>query len=281
MMASSPRGRIDSHHHLWSLARGDYGWLTPELDVLFQDFLPIDLDRLIKKTAVKRTVLVQAAPTVAETRYLLSLAEESSSIAAVVGWVDMEASEAEYQICNLSCHAKFRGIRPMMQDIPEPDWILKPELDPAFRALERLDLSFDALIRTIHIRNLQEISRRYPALRIVINHAAKPNIAGGAFPDWAEAMKKISESANIYCKISGLLTEAEPRAAAQSLKPWVDHLIECFGAERLMWGSDWPVLNLVSNYKHWAEMSDVLFAELAKAEQNFIYGETARAFYKI
>ena len=169
----------------------------------------------------------------------------------------------------------------MMQDIPEPDWILKPELDPAFRALERLDLSFDALIRTIHIRNLQEISRRYPALRIVINHAAKPNIAGGAFPDWAEAMKKISESANIYCKISGLLTEAEPRAAAQSLKPWVDHLIECFGAERLMWGSDWPVLNLVSNYKHWAEMSDVLFAELAKAEQNFIYGETARAFYKI
>ncbi|MEE9354992.1 MAG: amidohydrolase family protein [Methylococcaceae bacterium] len=281
MTASSLGGRIDSHHHLWSLARGDYGWLTPEFDVLFKDFLPIDLENIIQKTAVKHTVLVQAAPTLAETRYLLSLAEESSSIAAVVGWVDMEASEAVSQISDLSRHAKFRGIRPMIQNIPDPNWMLKPELGPAFRALERLDLSFDALISTIHIGNLLEIAQRYPALRMVINHAAKPNIAGGVFSDWAKVMKKISESTNVYCKISGLLTEAEPGATVQSLKPWVDHLIECFGAERLMWGSDWPVLNLASNYKRWAEMSDVLFAELSGAEQNSIYGETACAFYKI
>ncbi len=280
-MASSVSGRIDSHHHFWSLARGDYGWLTPEFGVLCQDFLPIDLGDILADEQVKRTVLVQAAPTVAETRYLLSLADESCSIAAVVGWVDMEASEAVSQIHNFSCHAKFRGIRPMIQDIPELDWILRSELDPVIRTLESLDLSFDALIKTEHIGNLQEFSRRYPALRIVIDHAAKPNIVGGEFSDWAVAIRKISKSTNVYCKISGLLTEAKPGAKAQDLKPWVDHLIECFGAERLMWGSDWPVLNLVSDYRCWAEMSDLLFEELSETERNYIYGETACAFYKI
>ncbi len=272
---------IDCHQHFWQLDRGDYGWLTQELGVLYRDYLPEDMDELRSVAGVDKTVLVQAAATVEETRFLLSLADQNEFIAGVVGWVDLENPDCFKDLEELSKHDKFKGIRPMIQDIADTNWMLKPELAPALDKVMALDLCFDALVKPEHLTVLQEFVKRYPNMPIVIDHGAKPDISGGEFDEWAVAMKELSMADNVCCKISGLLTEAEAGATADDLKPWVDHLISCFGAGRLMWGSDWPVLNLASNYQSWSIMADELFSDLSRHDKAYIFGITASAFYNL
>ncbi len=272
--------RIDSHQHFWSLQRGDYHWLTPALDTLYRDFLPPDLQPMLQPAGVGRTILVQAATSVAETDYLLSLAGKHAFIAGVVGWVDMDdPATALEDLRRLQGNHSLLGVRPMIQDIADPDWMLRDHLTPIFEQLIAANLRFDALVLPAHLQNLRRLLDRHPRLACVIDHAAKPAIASASWQPWADDMAALAASTNCYCKLSGLLTEAGARTDDAALRPYVEHLLECFGAQRLMWGSDWPVLTLASCYGDWVQQSERLLQHLGVVEQEAIFGTTAKLFY--
>jgi L-fuconolactonase len=271
---------LDSHQHFWRLSRGDYDWLTPRLQALYRDFEPKDLVPHLDRCAVRQTLLVQAAPTVAETRFLLDLANAHDFIAGVVGWIDFEANDAPEMLTTLCERDELVGIRPMIQDIPDPNWMLKPVLAPTFEALIEQGLVFDALVKPPHLPMLLQLAKRHPELKIVVDHAAKPAIALGAFDAWAEDIERIARETAAVCKISGLVTEANA-AERDALKPYVDHVLACFGPWRLMWGSDWPVCELVCRYDEWFDLSQQLFAPLSPSERAAIFGDVARATYGV
>lgn len=272
---------IDSHQHYWRIARNDYGWLTPQQGVLYRDYLPEDLSPLLQRNGVKQTILVQAAATVDETRFLLNLANENGNIAGVVGWVDMKDPKSVALLDELAREPKFLGIRPMLQDISDPEWILDDVLAPAFAALLANNFSFDALITPIHLPVIQRLAKRYPTLRIVIDHGAKPAIAAAKIEAWARDVEKVAQCKNVYCKLSGLVTEAGYSPTAELLKPYVNSLIENFGSSRLMWGSDWPVVTSVMDYDQWMMMTGELLIGVTGAERQNICGVTAHEFYRL
>jgi L-fuconolactonase len=274
---------IDAHQHYWDPARGDYGWLTPDLDALYRTFGPADLAPLREHADVQRTVVVQAAPTVEETRYLLKLAQDDASIAGVVGWVPMLSRDAPALIAELARHPQFKGIRPMLQDLPDDDWIANPALAPAVEALIAHDLAFDALIFARHVDALETFVTRFPTLRIVIDHGAKPPIRDGSsgWQSWADGITRLASLPHVHCKLSGLATEAAPGWTEATLQPYVEHLLQSFGPARLMWGSDWPVLNLNGDYLLWHSMANTLLAGLSDSERDAVFGANATAFYRL
>lgn len=272
--------RVDSHQHFWRLSRGDYSWLTPELRPLYRDFEPAHLLPFLERCAVDQTILVQAAPTVAETNFLLDLADTHDFIAGVVGWIDFEAANAANVLATLRERKKLVGIRPMIQDIPDTSWMLKPVLTPAFEALIEQDLVFDALVKPPHLPMLLQLAKRHTDLRIVVDHAAKPAIALGAFDTWARDIERIARETSAVCKLSGLVTEASV-AERDALAPYVNHILDCFGPSRLMWGSDWPVCELVCRYDEWFALSEQLLSQLSPSERASIFGDVARATYRL
>ncbi|SDE60117.1 L-fuconolactonase [Paracoccus isoporae] len=273
--------KVDSHHHLWTLSRGDYGWLTPDLGAIYRDFTVADLEPLLDAAGIDRTVVVQAAPSVAETEFLLDCAAETARIDGVVGWIDMEAPEAVATLKRLARNPKFVGIRPMIQGMADDAWIMRSDLDPVFDTLVAEDLSFDALVLPRHLAPLQMRMRRHPSLRCVIDHGAKPEIASGRIDEWQREIARIAEETACMCKLSGLLTEAGDTPTHDRIRPAADHLIACFGAERLMFGSDWPVLNLAGDYAGWVEMVASIIADLPEADRNRIWAGTAQEFYRL
>lgn len=270
---------IDAHQHFWRLDRGDYGWLTPELAPIYRDFGPSDLAPHLARHGIGGTVLVQAAPTLAETKYLLELADATDVVRGVVGWVDFEAADAPEDIARLAQHPKLVGLRPMIQDIADDDWMLRPALAPAFEAMIRHDLTFDALVLPRHLPRLHELLARHPDLRCVIDHGAKPEIAEGRFDAWAGEMAALARDTRAFCKLSGLLTEAGEGAGREALAPYAAHLVDRFGPARLVWGSDWPVLTLAASYDAWFEMAMSLIPD-AKDRQA-VFGGTAIELYRL
>ncbi|MBL6852501.1 MAG: amidohydrolase family protein [Alphaproteobacteria bacterium] len=272
--------RIDAHQHFWRIGRGDYGWLT-EADhpKIARDFLSADLEPLLKTANIDRTILVQAAPTEAETDFLLSLVEQTPFIAGVVGWIDFDAEDAASRIARLSAKQKLVGLRPMIQDLPDDEWMLRKELARPIDAMIRADLCFDALVRPRHLPALAEFLDRYPDLSVVIDHAAKPNIARAGVDLWAQYMRHIAQSSTAFCKLSGLATEAGPNWSADTLKRTVDILLEAFGPSRLMWGSDWPVLLEAGDYAQWLAAAETLTKHLDASARALVFGGTAATFY--
>jgi L-fuconolactonase len=275
---------IDAHQHFWDPARGDYGWLAPDMKPLYRVFGPDDLAPLRQAVDVRRTVVVQAAPTVEETHYLLNLARSEESIAGVVGWVPLDAPDAVSIIDELVREPKLKAVRPMLQDLPDDTWIEHAPRREAIERLVDLDIAFDALIFARHVPSLVRFIERYPKLRVVIDHGAKPPIRDGVdgWQPWADGIARLAAlSQRLHCKLSGLATEAKPNWNDETLKPYVVHLLEHFGPERLMWGSDWPVLNLNGSYTAWHATARDLTSHLEKAQQDAIFGANARAFYRL
>jgi L-fuconolactonase len=277
---------VDSHHHLWRLDRGDYFWMDPSKDpalaAIARDFLVDDYRALARANGVGGGVLVQAAQTAAETRWLLEQARASAGLVlGVVGWVDMAAHDAPESIASLACDPLLRGIRPMLQDIPDRAWVLQPALDPAFRALIALDLRFDVLVRPPHLPNVLTLLRRYSQLRAVIDHGAKPAIARGAWQPWAGDMRAIARETGACCKLSGLVTEAANGWTIDDLRRYADHLIDCFGPQRILWGSDWPVALLATDYARWLDIAQRLIEPLPASERSAIMGGNALRFYGV
>jgi len=272
--------RIDGHQHFWTTQRDDYGWLTPDLELLYRDFGPEDLQPLLDQAGVDHTVLVQAAATTDETRYLLSIADNHPMVAGVVGWIDMDSPTRAIEALNeFVLHPKFVGIRPMIQDIEDPAWIDQSELDIVLDALVEMNICFDALVRSEHLPFLFNCLTRHPDLRVVIDHGAKPDIAGGERQPWADSIAAIASQTSAYCKVSGLITEADSSQTYDDVMPYLDHLLDVFGSERLIWGSDWPVLNVAGDYDGWYAASIERLSQLAVQDQENILGHNAIQFY--
>ncbi len=273
--------RIDAHQHFWAVARGDYGWLKPELTTLYRDFQPNDLTPILQAQGIEGTVLVQAAPKVAETEYMLELAAAHDFIKGVVGWVDFESPDAVRTIETQAANPKLVGLRPMIQDIPDPDWVLRPELRPAFEAAVAHDLVFDALTFPRHLPNLRKLIARHPGLRVVIDHGSKPRIAAQEIDGWAADMRAIADESAAYVKLSGLVTEAGPEWTVDDLKPYVEVLLDSFGPDRVVWGSDWPVCTLASSYERWCDATESLLSHLEDRERAAILGLNAVRLYRL
>lgn len=273
--------KLDAHQHFWQLERGDYGWLTADLEPIYRDFLPADYEPFLEAHGVAGTILVQAAPTQAETSFMLSLAEGSPFIRGVVGWTDFEAPDATGQIAALAERPGLVGLRPMIQDIADVTWMLSPQLTPAFEAMEKHGLTFDALTLPGHLPHLRELLGRHPGLKTVIDHGSKPDIRSGNFDAWAQDMSMLAGQTQASCKLSGLVTEAAEDWTVADLTPYVDHLLATFGPERLIWGSDWPVCTLAASYADWVAATDRLLASLSEAESECVLHDNAVRVYGI
>lgn len=272
---------IDAHQHFWDPARGDYGWLTADLPALFKPFRPDDLAPHLKAYAISGTVLVQAAPSLAETDYLLDIASRTPFVKGVVGWIDFEQPDHRRELERLAQNPLLKGIRPMIQDIADPDWMLRPAFDWAYSALIAHDLAFDALVLPKHLDQLHRLIHRYPDLRVVIDHGAKPQIRDRLFEPWAGAMTRLAEETGALCKCSGLVTEAGPDWQPEDLAPYLDHLMQIFGPDRLIFGSDWPVLTLASDYARWFETVSHTIRHWSDDQQAALLGGNASRFYRL
>ena len=271
--------RIDAHHHLWTLARGDYGWLTPALAPIHRDFSLSDLAPHLAAADIQGTILVQAAPTEAETMFLLDIAAKAQVVRGVVGWTDFGAADGEARIDALAAHKLLVGLRPMVQDIPDDDWLLRPALAPLLAAMARSSLVFDALVLPRHLPRLLRLIDGHPDVQFVLDHCAKPRLATGEMADWHGDVALLAERPNIVCKLSGLATEAAVGWQITDLRKAVDHVVACFGTHRLLWGSDWPVVNLAGGYEKWFAAAEALLAGLSADEKAAIFGGNAARIY--
>lgn len=271
---------IDAHCHFWRLARGDYGWLAGKggpLAPIRRDFLPADYP-----AEDAQLIAVQAAPTLAETDFLLSLADDDPRILGVVGWVDMTDPASVETLRIRAENPAFKGIRPMLQDIEDTDWLLTAPRAGVLSALRDLGLSFDALVTERHLAGLLRFAEREAGLPLIVDHAAKPQ--PGDRRGWEQGLRALARLPHVHCKLSGLLTEFSPEMLEDplgELRPIFDRLIDWFGPERLIWGSDWPVLTLAAGYAEWRSLTQELLSGLSAGEQAAIMAGNAARFYGV
>ncbi|HXP01934.1 MAG TPA: amidohydrolase family protein [Luteibacter sp.] len=269
---------VDAHRHYWDPSRLDYAWLAGAPASLRRAFLPTDI-----LSSADACILVQAAPDERETRFLFDLASENPGILGVVGWVDFEADDVDARLDRLIVDGGglLRGVRPMVQDIPDVAWLASPVLDRAFDHVRDRGLVFDALVDGRHLRVLAERLSRHPGLRSVIDHAAKPDITGSGFAEWSGAIARLAQMPDVYCKLSGLLTLTGPRADPHAVEPYAAHLFETFGADRLIWGSDWPVLTTHATYEAWKTHARELVQRHAPGSEAAVFGGNALGIYSL
>jgi L-fuconolactonase len=273
---------IDSHQHFWVADRGDYHWMDPvKAPTLSRDYLPADLAPLLNRAGVDRTILVQAAQTTAETDFLLELAESAEFVAGVVGWLDMDSEDFELQLAARRKHPKFRGVRPMLQDLDDDAWILRPTVLKNLGILAEQRFPFEFLAYPRHLPHALTALEKTPGLAAVIDHLSKPPIAAQTMEPWRGLMARVAEHRNVSCKISGMITEGDHGSWTPAhLKPYVDHVFACFGADRLMFGSDWPVCLLAGSYGEVVNaVRTILGPRLNVDETNKIFGDNAARFY--
>ncbi|MDA7983689.1 MAG: amidohydrolase family protein [Alphaproteobacteria bacterium] len=271
--------KIDSHQHFWKLERGDYRWLTPDLEVLYRDHSPGELRNILDRAGIDGTIAVQAADSEAETEYLLSLSDAHDWIRGVVGWTDLAAPDAGDAVARLARRRGLAGIRPMIQDIVDDAWMLGGSLGGGIEAMIGAGLVFDALVFPRHLGYLREFAVRYPGLRVVVDHCAKPRIGGGEFESWSAGLAEAARFENVFCKLSGLVTEAGANWTAADLRPYMSYARDIFGFERLLFGSDWPVVNLASSYGDWLGVARDFLCDASEAEVSAVMGGNALEVY--
>jgi L-fuconolactonase len=274
---------IDSHQHFWKASRGDYHWMSPAVPVLCRDYLPGDLQPLLAKNKIDKTILVQAAQTKAETDFLLELAMQHDFIAGVVGWLDLDSPGFSDELELYSKKPKFLGIRPMLQDLGEDDWILRPRVLAALKLIAERDIPFEFLTYSRHLPHVLQALEMVPHLRAIVDHISKPEIKSQKLEPWRSLMARVAEHSNVYCKLSGMTTEADHKTwTAEHLRPYVEHALKCFGVERVMFGSDWPVCLLAGSYDQVvAALQAILKPRVNEQQMAAIFGGNALRFYKL
>jgi L-fuconolactonase len=273
---------LDSHQHFWQLDLPfDYGWLgRAEHAAINRSYLPADLLPHLRTAGVDATIFVQTQHSLEENRWVLKLAEQNAFIAGVVGWVDLSSECCEEQLQEFVIQPKFCGVRHITQDEPDDDFIIRPDVLRGLRVLERYAVPFDLLFYVRHLRHAAALGRQLPDLPMVVDHLAKPQIRLGELDQWRLDLRRAAECGNIYCKLSGLVTEADWfQWTVADLRPYVETALECFGVERCMFGSDWPVCELAGGYEDVVGAMRELTSGLSTAERARIFGGTAVEFY--
>jgi L-fuconolactonase len=274
--------RIDAHQHFWDLGRFEYSWMPPEPSVLRQTFLPDRLARILTRNRFDGSVVIQANTLLAETNWLLDLASANEFIRAVVGWVDLTDPLLGSVLDELQKHPKFKGVRHPVHDEPDDRWLLRADVLAGLTELARRGLPYDLLLRPRHLPLVTRIADRVPDLRMVIDHIAKPLIAAQALEPWARDIEVASQLPRVYCKLSGMITEADPKSwMVEHLRPYVNHVMRIFGPDRLMFGSDWPVCMVAGTWKEaLAAFTQSIGAQPIEVREKLL-GETAQRFYGI
>lgn len=244
---------IDAHVHLWRIGRNDCRWPGADLAPIHRDFTVPDLESELEEHGVDSAILIQSQESEVDTRWLLETAEQDRRIGGVVGWVELTAPDAPARIDGLMAAGPLVGIRPMVQTRAD-DWYDDPALEPGLAHLARQRLVLEALVQPRHLPALLRLARRWPTLTIVIDHGAKPAV-GGDLTDWTAAMAALAQCPHVLCKLSGLLTERVPGADDVAVRDCIDRLFHAFGPDRLIWGSDWPVVMLAAPYGDWLALA--------------------------
>jgi L-fuconolactonase len=278
--------RIDAHHHVWELARRPHGWLDgPAMAAIRRDFTLADLAPLTQAAGIDRTVLVQVLPDVAETAEFLALAEKSDLIAGVVGWVDLTSASVPETLSTLRSGpggGHLAGIRHLVQGEPDPRWLARPDVRQGLRAVAGAGLVYDLLTLPHQLPAAIDTVRALPGLTFVLDHISKPRIGSGELEPWATLIRELAAEPNVYCKLSGMVTEAGPaRWTVAALRPYAEVVLDAFGPSRVMFGTDWPVCLLAASYAGVVSAARELTAELAPDEQAQVFGGTAARAYRL
>jgi L-fuconolactonase len=273
--------RIDAHQHFWRYDPAEYGWIDESMRPLRRDFLPADLKPLMEAAGVDACVAVQARQTLEETRWLLELAAENRFIAGVVGWVDLQSATVERDLDALSGQKELVGLRHIVQAEPD-DFLLGPSFQRGVGLLEQFGLAYDILIHPRHLKAAGQFVSRFPSQRFVLDHLAKPEIRSGRIDEWREDLRALARFPNVFCKLSGLVTEADWRSwTPDQVRPYLDAAFECFSAHRLMIGSDWPVCTLAAPYERTMAVIGDYVAGCSEAERGAVLGGTAARFWNL
>ena len=275
---------IDAHQHFWERSQPfDYTWLDdPALAAIRRDYLPSDLKPHLDAAGVRQSIFVQTRHNLAENRWALSMAEETDWLAGVVGWVDLASEACEEQLLEFRDHPKFVGVRHVTQDEPDDDFILRPAVLRGLKVLEKHGVPFDLLFYVRHLKHADRLARELPGLRMVIDHLAKPGIRDRSMDDWLPAFKAAARHGNVFCKLSGMITEADwANWTPADLQPYVEAALEHFGPSRCMYGSDWPVCELAGSYARAHAALREALGELSGEDSFEIFEGTARRFYGI
>ena len=274
--------RIDAHQHFWQLGRFDYGWLdAPQLNAIRRSYLPDDLRPLLETQGVQYSIFVQTQHNEAETQWVLDLAETHPFIAGVVGWVDLTDPDLEASLERLVAEPKFVGVRHVTHDEPDDDFIVRPDVLRGLGLLEKFGIPFDLLFYVRHLRHALTIARHCPELALVVDHLAKPPIKYGTTDAWEAVFREVARVPTIFCKISGLVTEADWEGwRTEDLRPYTDIALDAFGPERCMFGSDWPVCELAASYEQVFQAAQRVTDQLSTAERAHVFGQTATRFYR-
>jgi L-fuconolactonase len=272
--------RIDAHHHLWRYSPREYGWIDESMGLLQRDFLPEDLTAAMASAGVDGAVAVQARQTMEETRWLLDMAEECSAIRGVVGWAPIAGEDFPGVMEEFENRPKLKGLRHVIQGEKDENYILREDFNSGIRSMLGSGLVYDILIYERHLPQTIEFVDEHESQVFVLDHAAKPLVCEGVMEPWAKWMLELGERENVWCKVSGMVTEADWSSWTQeTLRPYLDVLVEAFGVERLMAGSDWPVCLVASEYERWFEVLRDYFGRFTESERDAVFGGTAIEVY--
>jgi L-fuconolactonase len=274
--------RIDTHQHFWRYNADEYGWIDDSMSSLRRDFGPDDLKLEMDRAGFHGSVAVQARQSLEETRWLLELAAASPLILGVVGWVDLRSPDLRSQLPEFTQNPKLVGVRHVVQSEPDDRFMLQPEFLRGIGVIEEFDLSYDILIYPRHLPAAAEFVRHFPRQRFVLDHLAKPLIKSGAIHPWEEGMRELAKFPNVFCKLSGMVTEADWRNwKSGQMTPYLDVALDCFGPDRVMIGSDWPVCTVAASYSQTMQVVLDYFEKYPASVQDAVLGGNAHRFWKL
>ena len=273
--------KIDAHQHFWSYNPVRDSWIDASMEVIRKDFLPKDLKPILDANAIDGCIVVEANPSEAETQFLLDLADKNPFIKGVVGWVDLCADNVEARLKLFSENKMFKGVRYLLQ-VENEDFVLREDFQEGISKLSQFNLAYDVLIFPKHLANVVKLVEKFPNQQFVIDHIAKPQISKGLDSDWVKHIKKLGTFKNVACKISGMVTETEGfNFQPEDFTPFLDTMVDAFGTDRLLFGSDWPVCLLAAEYKSVLQIIENYFIDFTEEEQRQIMGENAINIYNL
>jgi L-fuconolactonase len=276
------QNKIDSHQHFWNYNENDFPWLKNGLEMLRRDFRPENLKEELDQNGFSGSVAVQARQSVEETRWLLSLSRQYSYIKAVVGWIDLQSEKVEENLIEFAGEKKFAGVRHLIQDEKDMNFMLRKEFQQGISYLQDYGLTYDLLIYPKHLKAASQLVKKFPDLKFVVDHLAKPAIREGITDPWARDIKTLAKNENVYCKLSGMVTEADwTNWKPDDFKPYLDVVLDSFGPDRIMIGSDWPVCLVAGTYGSVVQLVLDFIKQCSESEQEMILRDTCMTFYSI